>query len=353
MTRRGRVAGRRRAAPARPAVVLLFVDEFDPHEPFDTPEPWQGRYETEPWEGERLIWPPYVVGGASRRPRSPRREARHIRGNYGAKLSMIDHWFGRLLGELDRNGLWDDTAVIVCTDHGHYLGDERGGQDIWGKPMVPQFEPLGHIPLLIHWPGVAGGGTCDALTTVGGPPRHDRRRVRRRRRRTARTAARCVPLLTRRGDERPRVGDRRGVRQLGAGHRRPPQVRAGAGGRQLPAQHVEQPLEHDAGAREGRRRTAAARRTGAGSTGCPAATIPVIRQPFQPGDALPFWVSGGANVGKHHLYDLDVDPDERENRLGEAGRAADADLLRTALGELDAPAEQLERLGLSCELVRG
>ena len=32
--------------------------------------------------------------------------------------------------------------------------------------MVPQFEPLGHIPLLIHWPGVEGGGVCEALTTA-------------------------------------------------------------------------------------------------------------------------------------------------------------------------------------------
>ncbi len=36
--------------------------------------------------------------------------------------------------------------------------------DIWGKPVVPQFEPLGHTPLLVHWPGRAAGDV-DALTT--------------------------------------------------------------------------------------------------------------------------------------------------------------------------------------------
>ncbi len=36
---------------------LLVVDEFDPHEPFDVPEPWASRYDPD-WEGERLIWPP-------------------------------------------------------------------------------------------------------------------------------------------------------------------------------------------------------------------------------------------------------------------------------------------------------
>ncbi|MFM2076734.1 MAG: hypothetical protein RJA49_624, partial [Actinomycetota bacterium] len=79
----------------------------------------------------------------------------------------------------------------------------------------------------------------------------------------------------------------------------------------------------------------------------PGSDVPVIRQPFEQGDALPFWVSGGANVGKHHLYDIDVDPDERENRLGGADERRMTNLLRTALGELDAPTEQLERLGLT------
>ena len=89
------------------------------------------------------------------------REGRQIRANYGAKLSMIDHWVGEVFDALTERGLWESTAVIVCTDHGHYLGEK----DIWGKPGVMQYEPLGHIPLLVHWPGVAGGTTCEALTT--------------------------------------------------------------------------------------------------------------------------------------------------------------------------------------------
>ena len=107
---------------------MLFVDEFDPHEPFDTPEPWAGRYDPE-WEGELLIWPPYDVG-AVEAGRLSEREGRQIRANYGAKLSMIDHWVGEVFDALDERGLWESTAVIVCTDHGHYLGEK----DIWGKP---------------------------------------------------------------------------------------------------------------------------------------------------------------------------------------------------------------------------
>ena len=42
---------------------FLFVDEFDPHEPFDTPEPWASRYDDE-WDvakgvrGFEVLFPP-------------------------------------------------------------------------------------------------------------------------------------------------------------------------------------------------------------------------------------------------------------------------------------------------------
>ena len=78
----------------------------------------------------------------------------------------------------------------------------------------------------------------------------------------------------------------------------------------------------------------------------PGSEIPVIRQPFGAGDALPYWVSGGANIGQHHLYDVSIDPDESENRVGEVIERTMQDLLRMALNDLEAPPEQLERLGL-------
>jgi arylsulfatase A-like enzyme len=322
---------------------LLFVDEFDPHEPFDTPEPWQGKYEHEPWQGERLIWPPYAVGGVSAGLITDG-EARHIRANYGAKLSMIDHWFGRLLGELDRHDLWRDTAVIVCTDHGHYLGEERGGTDLWGKPLVPQFEPLGHTPLLIHWPGVPGGGTCDALTTAvdihatladvyGVAPAH-------------RTHGRSLAPLLR--------GEATAIREWAVGGVFGNWVQV-TDGRRKYARAPEGdnfPLSmfsnrwstmpvHVKGLRELPRPDERA-----WLDRMPGSTVPVIRQPFQPGDALPFWVGGGAHVGEHHLYDIDLDPHESENRAGERGEVEMLDLLRSALVELEAPAEQFQRLGV-------
>jgi arylsulfatase A-like enzyme len=333
----------RRAAPHHDRW-LLFVDEFDPHEPFDVPAPWLGRYDDEPWDGDRIIWPPYVVGGVSRGVLDPA-EARHIRAAYGAKLSMIDHWFGEVVSALDDGGRWDDTAVVVCTDHGHYLGDVRGGRDIWGKPGVPQFEPLGHVPLLVHWPGVDGGGVCDALTTsvdlhatladvFGVAPVH----------RTHGVSLR--PLLD--DPSSPGTGREWAIGgvwgnwvQVTDGHRK--YARAPVEGNRplavwsnrwstmpLPTTGITAMPPPDARA----------------VLACmPGSSVPVIRQPYGPGDPLPFWAM--TRRGHHHLYDVDVDPDEAENRADEPRAAKEMlDLLHTALVSVEAPPEQYERLGL-------
>ncbi len=338
----------RNAAPQHRAAGerwMLFIDEFDPHEPFDTPEPWATKYDDwVPEDGERLIWPPYAVGAIADG-HLTEQQGRHIRANYGAKLSMIDHWFGLLLDELDRpledgSSWWDSTAVVVCTDHGHYLGDVRDGQDIWGKPSVPQFEPLGHTPLLIRWPGVAAS-TSDALTTnvdlhatladVFGTTTPYR---------THGTS--LVPLLT---------GEQHEVREWAIGgvfgnwvqitdgrHK----YARGPVGDQFPlsmwsnrwstmpvhmAGVVELPLPDQ-------RATLAT---------MPGTDVPVIRQPFAAGDHLPLWV-GKAAIDNDYLFDLSVDPDETENRVGESIEADMQELLRTALVQLDAPDDQFTRL---------
>jgi arylsulfatase A-like enzyme len=336
---------------------MLFVDEFDPHEPFDTPEPWASMYDDDPLTSDelatgRLIWPPYLVGGTSAG-KITERQARQIRNNYGAKLSMIDHHFGRLLDQLDQQDLWDTTAVIVCTDHGHYLGDVRAAgapgddaSDIWGKPAIPQFEPLGHTPLMIHWPGVTPR-RVDALTTNVdiNATIADAFGVEATHRRHGRS---MVPLLT---------GARETIRDWAIGGVYGNWVQVTDGRRK----YARAPAVDNAPLSmwSNRWSTMPAHKgledwmafpkpdRRAVLDFMPGSDVPVIRQPFAAGDTVPFWAGGARNVGRHHLYDLDVDPDERENRRGESGEADMIELLRTALTDVDAPTEQLDRLGIA------
>jgi hypothetical protein len=78
----------------------------------------------------------------------------------------------------------------------------------------------------------------------------------------------------------------------------------------------------------------------------PGSDVPVIRQPFEPGDRLPLWVGHGV-VDRHYLFDVSVDPDEDENLVGTKGEAEMIELLRVALKDVEAPDEQLQRLGIA------
>ena len=77
----------------------------------------------------------------------------------------------------------------------------------------------------------------------------------------------------------------------------------------------------------------------------PGSDVPVIRQPFEVDDRVPFWASRPGDR-PHELYDLTDDPHEGHDLAGTPLEADMADLLRAALVELGAPDDQLERLAL-------
>ena len=315
---------------------FLFVDEFDPHEPFDTPEPWASKYDPE-WEGAHLIWPPYAVGAKARGVLDDR-QGRQIRAQYGGKLSMIDHWFGKLLNSIDAKGLAEDTMVVLCTDHGHYLGEK----DIWGKPGCPIYQPMGHIPLMIRGPGIAAG-VCGALTTAvdlfatiadvfGVSPRQ-------------RTHGRSLlPLLR---------GEATSVRDW---------LLTGVWGREVVLvtgkhKYVRGPAGANAPLSMLSNRWSTMPTHGALSRHLalplpderayldhmPGSDVPVIHQTWAAGDAVPFWAR--FKPTGNYVFDLESDPGENENLKGGALEARLAEQLRAALEELEAPKTQLERLG--------
>ncbi len=311
---------------------LLFIDEFDPHEPFDTPEPYASMYDAA-WEGPHLIWPPYTTTGEQILKPD---EARQVRAQYGGKLTFIDRWLGLVLDEIDAQYA-DDTAVIITTDHGHYLGEK----DAWGKPPFPVYETMGHIPLFVRWPGVEPK-TVDALTTsvdlaativdaFGASYRHKTH------------GKSLVPLITGR---QPSVRDwalcgvwGREVQLIydGTKYTRAPD------GDNLPLslwsnRWSTMPVWrfHDLKLPPPDDRATLDK--------MPGSKIPVIRQPFREGDMLPYWALGAFHG--NHLYDVSSDSEEVDNLAGTTRETSARDLLADALREVEAPSEQFERLGL-------
>jgi arylsulfatase A-like enzyme len=140
---------------ARREPFFLQVESFDVHEPFHVPEPYASMY-GDGSGGERFtLWPPYQDTEQLARFMSSTtpEEIEYIRSQYSGKLTMVDRWFGGLLDKLDELSLWENTMVVLTTDHGHDLG-ERGQ---FAK-QYPDYDSHANIPLLVWHPEHPGDG---------------------------------------------------------------------------------------------------------------------------------------------------------------------------------------------------
>lgn len=70
------------------------------------------------------------------------------RANYDEFILYVDQEFGRLMDDLDKKGILDNTWVIMTSDHGEMF--ERG---IWGHWTPVLYQPVVKVPLLIFEPG--------------------------------------------------------------------------------------------------------------------------------------------------------------------------------------------------------
>ena len=157
---------------------FLYVDTWDPDEPWDAPA-----YYTE------LYWPGYdgeiidpLYGSWRDMPGFSEERVRKASATYMGEITMMDTWLGKLLSRVENMGLMEKTAIFFTSDHGFYFGEHGGlfGKMVYEKrpdgrlPVLgeettwahsPLYEEVVHIPLFIYVPGV-GPGVCDGLTSV-------------------------------------------------------------------------------------------------------------------------------------------------------------------------------------------
>lgn len=140
---------------------FLQIESFDPHEPFFSPQRYKDLYPHD-YDGPPFDWPDY------KRVTEEPDQVEHARREYAALLSMCDRSLGRVLDLMDRLELWDDTLLIVCTDHGFLLG-EHGW---WGKNIQPWYDETIHTPLFVWDPraGVAGERRAGLVQTIDFAP---------------------------------------------------------------------------------------------------------------------------------------------------------------------------------------
>ncbi|MEM8738869.1 MAG: sulfatase [Planctomycetota bacterium] len=79
---------------------------------------------------------------------------------YYACVAHVDDQVGRVMKQLERLGVADNTIVVVWGDHGWKLGDYGD----WGKHTAMELDA--RVPLMVRAPGMASGAASDALVEL-------------------------------------------------------------------------------------------------------------------------------------------------------------------------------------------
>lgn len=150
---------------------FLACGFVQPHSPPTTPRSFYEAYRTEEIPLPPDFAPrPTVPEGfpkAAIRPRNAdlfagrdasKAEAKEMIRAYHSGIAWTDWNAGRVLDELERLGLAENTIVVFWSDHGYQLG-EKGK---WSK-AGSLFEAGARVPLIIRVPGGAAGRKCSRV----------------------------------------------------------------------------------------------------------------------------------------------------------------------------------------------
>ena len=140
---------------------FLWVDFFDPHEPWDPPEYMVKNYDPD-YDGVPMIHCNY--GPATDYSSA---ELHNLWAHYAAESELVDKQLGVVLQKIEELRLLENSIVLITSDHGTSIGEHNrtGKSNISDNDdrFWPIYPEVGHVPFLIAGAGVPKGKTCDFL----------------------------------------------------------------------------------------------------------------------------------------------------------------------------------------------
>lgn len=131
---------------------FLWIDMWDPHEPFDCPPYDYARYADPEYDGDQMLYPHY-----GRPTYMSEAELHNARALYAGNVTLVDRWMGYFLELVERLGLFQNTLIIWISDHGHLFGEH----DLQGKPgaeLGTLYEVTARVPMIVYHPEEVGAG---------------------------------------------------------------------------------------------------------------------------------------------------------------------------------------------------
>jgi arylsulfatase A-like enzyme/Flp pilus assembly protein TadD len=107
---------------------FLWMHLYDPHYPYRPPPPYSDQYPDRPYDGE---------------------------------IAFADEQVGRLIRFLKAKGLYQNTLIVLCGDHGESLGEH--GEKTHGFFI---YNATLHVPLIVHLPGETSSHSVDQIVSL-------------------------------------------------------------------------------------------------------------------------------------------------------------------------------------------
>ena len=138
---------------------FLWVDTFEIHEDWRAPDHYTELYSPD-YTGLDYSYPNYGYTDIYKP-----HELERLRARYAAEVTLTDRWVGHLLRHIEYLGLFENTVVMLTSDHGMYLGEHRrmGKHTVDETDPWPLFDEVARVPLLVWAPWDGAPRTTDAL----------------------------------------------------------------------------------------------------------------------------------------------------------------------------------------------
>ena len=124
---------------------FAWLNYFDPHDPYYAPPPYRTWYGDKPAQGDPGSFG--VVGASDWGGILSPEETQWQMDAYNSSIAYLDAQLGALFDALRSAGVYDDTVIVVTSDHGEAFGEH----DLYGHANSLYRESL-HVPLIIRYP---------------------------------------------------------------------------------------------------------------------------------------------------------------------------------------------------------
>jgi arylsulfatase A-like enzyme len=130
---------------------FLVVDNYDPHEPWDPPEKYVSLYDVPYGDYDG---PEPMTSSSGPSDWLTDRQLKRMHALYSAEVTMMDTWLGNFLDKMGELKLFENTLLLLLSDHGHAFGEHGFA----GKVPAALYPELTDITFFIRHPEAKGAG---------------------------------------------------------------------------------------------------------------------------------------------------------------------------------------------------